>query len=226
LYPVMIIGRDSDGAPQVFLAVCHLGEPESADREIAEILAIAPPFDNGVARDTYPDALRKLDELTKEQFYKSPDAPQGHFWSDRELAASPEKFGEVVAANIDRLLTDPEHNATIMLEILGKRLVNVANSPAKHRTAPGIMVSSEWEGNEMTPHWTKLSIELDKALLDGGATVDEFGLIHGVSDVTPEIVRENFGPEVYQRLAVLKAEYDPKNIFHLNYNIVPAADSH
>lgn len=43
-----------------------------------------------------------------------------------------------------------------------------------------------------------------------------------VTDEGEDGIRASFGPDNYERLARLKSEFDPHNIFHRNANIRPA----
>jgi hypothetical protein len=48
------------------------------------------------------------------------------------------------------------------------------------------------------------------------------GYVNGMTDTPAERLRHSYGPAKYERLAQIKAEYDPGNLFHSNANIQPA----
>ncbi len=48
------------------------------------------------------------------------------------------------------------------------------------------------------------------------------GYINGTADFQGDRVRGSYGAAKYERLARIKGEYDPDNLFHLNANIQPA----
>ncbi|MFE3026524.1 FAD-binding oxidoreductase [Nocardia tengchongensis] len=219
LYPVMIIGRDETGEVSVSAVLCHVGAAEDADREIGSIRALAPAVDDTIARNGYHQAVKVLHERIDE--LAGFEDGLCRRWTDYELACTPERFGEVVAANADRLLTDTECHGTVSIIVEGKPIDNVLGTPAKHRDGPGVMIEAGWRGIDRAARFDALIDELNATLASDGVISSVSGNIHSISDVSQAIVVENYGPDVYRKLARLKSIYDPENIFHLNYNIVP-----
>jgi hypothetical protein len=51
------------------------------------------------------------------------------------------------------------------------------------------------------------------------------GYVNASADFRDGQVRGSYGPATSERLAMIKAAYDPDNVFHLNANVIPAISS-
>jgi len=65
--------------------------------------------------------------------------------------------------------------------------------------------------------WTRDQIDAAKPHSPGGSYLNFPGV-----GADPDAVREAYGPN-YDRLAKIKAEHDPANMFRMNQNILPAS---
>ena len=101
--------------------------------------------------------------------------------------------------------------------------------PSDEDTAFGGSRAAKWVFNiaGMAPERGQLDAERDwvrtyyDALLphaSGSGTYVNF-----LNDADEARVRASYGPAKYDRLARIKAQYDPDNVFRGNQNIVPAA---
>jgi FAD/FMN-containing dehydrogenase len=64
---------------------------------------------------------------------------------------------------------------------------------------------------------------MGEAGVDGGAALrsDAVYANHMTNDEPLERLRSSYGKAKYEKLAVLKAKYDPDNLFQMNHNIQP-----
>jgi FAD/FMN-containing dehydrogenase len=53
-------------------------------------------------------------------------------------------------------------------------------------------------------------------------SIDVGSYVNALSDVDEDRLRASYGPAKYERLAAIKRNYDPDNVFHRNANIKPA----
>jgi FAD/FMN-containing dehydrogenase len=66
-------------------------------------------------------------------------------------------------------------------------------------------------------HWARDTWEALLPMAEGPGTY-----VNMLAEVDDRIVRASYGESKYARLARIKAEYDPANVFTLNANIKPA----
>jgi FAD/FMN-containing dehydrogenase len=205
--PMPFVPEEHHGKIVVMALMCYAGETEAGQRALAPFRALAAPIADMVRPIKYPEIYPPEDEsyhptaLTHTMFIDAVD--QG------------------VAETIMKHLEASDASMRVaQLRVLGGAMARVpADATAFAHRASKIMVNvaSFYEGPEdkvIRQSWVD---DLAAALRqrDNGAYVNF------LVDEGEARIREAYPGPTWDRLAAIKARYDPTNLFRLNQNIPP-----
>jgi FAD/FMN-containing dehydrogenase len=201
------------GATVAAIAVCHVGDPAAAARELAPWRSVVPPLLDRVGPMPYTTVQRLFDAAGE----------FGHRVHGRSglLAELPDDLLDALADGSSRI-TSPR--SIVMISPLGGAVARVGagETAFSHRDAAfNVALDAVWDDPaEDDAHVTWVE-ELWQAVrpFAAGVYVNELG------DEGESRVLEAYGTETYERLARLKASVDPANVFDFNQNVPPAAAS-
>ena len=201
---------DMQDTSVLFVGVCYAGDIATGRGVLEEFRGLVPPDMDLVREMRYPRLQRLLDDGRWGQpwYEKASYAEEitsaalrtfGECW-DRRVSARSQMYMQQMGGMISRVPRDA--------------------TPFDNRQTQFVyMVMSGWEpGEDPDPHigWAR-SAWADLQPYSRPGVYVNFD-----SDDSQGRVHETYGPK-YERLARLKASYDPGNLFRLNQNILPAA---
>jgi len=205
-YPDDLVGK-----PITFLAWNHSGSADDVERDTAGLRVGPAPVTTTIGSSPY------LDVQTAHDLAFS--------WGSRSFINS-HNANDVRREALDELVelvaTAPGEG-TFSVTALGGAIGRVpedAMAYAGRGSAFDLSADSGWSDpalDEANADWCRQAlavVEPDRAL---GAYAN------GNSDVGPEASRRIYGDAKLARLAALKREWDPDNVFHVNPNVAPAA---
>ncbi len=206
--PAPFIPEDAQGQLVIFGILCYAGDAEAGERAIAPFRALAEPITDMVKPMSYPEIYPPDDESYR------PKAVVTTMFVDR--------IDLDVAREIMRHLEASDASMRVaQLRVLGGAMARVpADATAfAHRTSP-IMVNlaAFFEGPEdrvVRQAW------LDE-FADAIRQDDHGAYVNFVGDEGADRVRDAYPGPTWERLARLKARYDPTNLFRRNQNVPPA----
>jgi FAD/FMN-containing dehydrogenase len=200
-----------DGHKMAAMAVAHCGSLEQGAR------AVRPVKEFGVPA---LDAIGPLPYVAQQALFKD-GFPRGllNYWKAdiiRELSDS------YIDAAVNHYREAPSPRAVMLWFPLSGRVARVAPDATAypHRTGIHAGVYSLWTDradDQQNIAWARDGWKIMQPVSAGGVYVNELGL-----DESDDRVRGAYGLN-YGRLARLKAQYDPDNLFRLNANIPPAS---
>jgi FAD/FMN-containing dehydrogenase len=198
-----------DGTRLAAIAACYNGPIDDGEALVAPLRRLGPPIDDGIRPMPYTDVQKTFAEIPfglqnywKGQFVR--DLP------DEAIAATVEAFAAVTSDH-SAILIEAPHGAV--------RSVPDADTAFGQRQARyNVSGLAIWEdANDSGRHiaWSRAYADAISPFATGGY-VNYLG-----DDASGEDVAAAYGTARYERLAALKSEYDPTNMFRFNQNIAP-----
>jgi FAD/FMN-containing dehydrogenase len=201
------------GTPIVAVAAAYCGPVEEGERIVQPLRELAQPL---------VDASGPWPWLGLQSGFDAIFGPgELRYWKSRALAElSDEAIGEILelAGRRPAPLTD------IAIWHQGGAMSRVGETETAYggRDAPFLVTA---EANWTDPEQTDEAIAWARQLWDAMERHSTGGVylnFPGFGDEKEALARAGYG-ENYERLAALKAKYDPDNLFRMNINIPPAA---
>jgi FAD/FMN-containing dehydrogenase len=208
--PLPFLPPECHGLPVVVATLCHVGSADDAERAVAPLRALASPIADMVGPMRYRDLLF-ADELPPHRM-----AVRTVFLDDVD--------GDAAAGVLYRLETSTAMMSTVQLRILGGAMARVpADATAfAHRERRILAMAGAMYGDpaEAAEHETWVTA-IAEALADGtpGAYVNFLG------EDEEHRTREAYPGPTWDRIRAIKTRYDHTNLFRLNHNVTPAAET-
>ena len=203
--PMPFIPAASHGQLVVMILMCYAGDVEAGTRAVAPFRSVATPIVDMVRPIKYPELF----------------PPDDHSYHPLAVARTMfiDRFDRSVAERILEYLQRSDASMRVaQLRVLGGAMARVpADATAfAHRDARILVnVAAFYTGAEDKPireAWVK---EFSSALHQGNDGV----YVSFLGDEGRERVRAAYPGATWTRLAAIKQQYDPSNLFRLNHNV-------
>jgi len=199
------LSPDADGQTGAKLYVVYSGDEKSADKVLAPLQRFGKPEKNTIGRKTYLEVQSQFDGPVADP---SCNYLKGGFVRDFS------------AGLVDALTSDfkPTNQLSIYIQNANGAVADVppgATAFSHRKALANMMVAGQWESASFNEQgralvhasWDKLAPFTD-------------GYYVNLNDADPKGTDRNYGQN-FVRLAELKRQFDPLNLFRLNANIKP-----
>jgi FAD/FMN-containing dehydrogenase len=208
----LVHAPDGSGAKLGAVAVCHLGSPEQAERDLAPLLAHGQPAMTQIGPMPYAALATMLDAGYP---YGSLNHWKAGFFD--ELA------DDVIEGLVEAFEQCPVPLGALVLEHFHGEVTRIpVAATACEMRRPGfqLALTSVWldpAQNEAGAAWARDTYGRLEPLMAPFRYVNYLGIEDGGDDALETVYSVNL-----PRLRELKRRYDPENVFRLNVNVKPA----
>jgi FAD/FMN-containing dehydrogenase len=209
--PAPWLSEDMHGKPIIAILACYSGDLEQSEKVVAPIKSFGNPIGDILIRRPYIQ-LQSLLDVTQ---------PKGrrYYWKSEYLPSIEPSLCEKIIEHAAKIPSP--HSAVILFQLEGAlNLLEEYHSPVGNRDARFVLnLAGSWEHEEndkVNIEWAREAWTDMRTFSTGGTYINFL-----TKDEGPERIEAALSNGL-QRLAEVKAKWDPENVFRTNRNIRPA----
>jgi FAD/FMN-containing dehydrogenase len=209
--PLPFLAPEVHGTEVLVLALCYVGDPAAGAEALAPFKAIGKPIADVVGPAPFAAWQMAFDPLLT--------PGERNYWKSHDFIELSDGLVDTV---LNAVRTLPTPQCEIFIASLGGAINRVPSEATAypHRDINFVMnVHTRWS----SPSEDKACIAWARAFYDAAAPFATGGVyVNFMPDDEAQRVRSGAYGANYDRLAKLKAKYDPRNLFRSNQNVAPA----
>ena len=204
------LGNDDSGRPVFGVAVCWSGNLNDAESALKPLRGLGPTLD-----EVRPTDYCAWQSVHDDGF----PLGQSHYWKSSFVT---DFTGEAIDALLHFATVKPSAASRIGMQQLhgaAARIAPTATAFPHRRSQSELLILAQWADpaeTERSVAWARAFFAAMQPFAAHGVYVNDLGEEEG------DRVRAAYGAN-YDRLAAIKATYDPTNIFRSNQNISPTS---
>lgn len=212
--PLPVVDEDLHFRPAIAVASCYAGPVEDGERAVRALRRFGAPLVDLVGPKPYVDHQSSIDDTVPHGWH--------YYWKGTDLAGLSDEVVDIVAAHAYRAASPRSYAAIFHMGGGVRRAPGAATAYPGRDVAHTMSIDGVWlpEQDEILraseTAWARAFLDALKPH-SAGVYVNFLD-----ADDDTGRVREAYGDDTYQRLAEVKAKYDPDNVFHNNKNIQPS----
>ncbi len=211
--PLPAIDEELHFRPAIAVASCYAGAVEDGQRVLRALRDFGSPLVDLVGPTYYADHQCGIDDTVPHGWH--------YYWKATDLTGLSDGVIDVIAEHAYRATSPRSYAAVFHLGGAVARVPHDATAFSDRSAEHNIVVDAAWlpEQDEAIAAdetaWARRFVDALRPY-STGVYVNFLD-----ADDGPDRVRDAYPPDIYARLAAVKATYDPANVFHINKNIQP-----
>ena len=209
--PMPFLPAEAHGKLIIMAFLVYAGEAEAGERALAPFRALATPFADMLKPMSYPE------------IYPPEEGGEYH-----PVAAARTMFVDTIDRSIaemilNRLQSSSASMAVAQLRVLGGAMARVpvdATAFGHRKSKIMVNIAALYQNPEERATHEAWVADFASALMQD----DSGAYVNFLADEGEERIRAAYPGSTWDRLAEVKARYDPTNLFRLNQNIQPATE--